>query len=72
MRRSRVPIAEKKSTGSKTKHNLSQQKVKTIGPSLTRKNFSVSMVNTRSMKASVQEKQTDPAIEIDLDTGPEC
>ena len=39
-----------------------------MGPSITRKNFSVSMVNTRSMKESAQEKQREPAIEIDLET----
>ena len=68
MRRSRVPIAEKRATGSKTKYNSSQQKMKVMGPSITRKNFSVSMVNTRSMKESAQEKQREPAIEIDLET----
>ena len=73
MRRSRVPIAEKRATGSKTKHNSSQQKVKTIGPSKTRKNFSVSMVDTRSSKEmktkdGAKEKQTEPAIEMDLET----
>ena len=68
MRRRRVPIAEKRATGSKTKHNSSQQKVKTIGQSIKRKNFSKSMVNTRSMKESAQKKQTEPAIEIDLET----
>ena len=68
MRRSRVPIAEKRAIGSKTKHNSSQQKEKPIGPSITRKNFSVSMINTRSMKESAQEKQTERAIEIDLET----
>ena len=73
MRRSRVPIAEKRATGSKTKHNSSQQKVKTIGPSITRKNFSVSIVDTRSSKENktkdgAKEKQTEPATEIDLET----
>ena len=73
MRRSRVPIAEKRATESKTKHNSSQRKVTTVGPRITRKNFSVSMVNTRSSKENktlegAEGKQTEPAIEIDLET----
>ena len=73
MRRSRVPIAEKRATGSKTKHNLSQRKVTTVGPSITRKNFPVSIGNTRSSKKNMAKqgaegKQTEPAIEIDLET----
>ena len=72
MRRSRVPIAEKRATESKTKYNSSQQKVTTVGPRVTRKNFSVSMVNTRSSKDNktkegAERKQTEPAIEIDLE-----
>ena len=64
MRRSRVPIAEKRATGSKTKHNLSQRKVTTVGPSIG---------NTRSSKKNMAKqgaegKQTEPAIEIDLET----
>ena len=73
MRRSRVPIAEKRATESKTKHNSSQQKVTRVGPRITRKNFSVSMVNTRSSKENktkegAEGKKTEPAIEIDLKT----
>ena len=73
MRRSRVPIAEKRATESKTKHNSWQRKMTTFGPRITRKNFSVSMVNTRSSKENkrkegAEEKQTEPAIEIDLET----
>ena len=73
MRRSRVPIAEKRATESKTKHNSSQRKVTTVGPRITRKKFSVSMVNTRSSKENktkegAEVKQTEPAIEIDLET----
>ena len=73
MRRSRVPIAEKRATESKTKHNSSQRKVTTVGPRITRKKFSVSMVNTRSSKDNktkegAEGKQTEPAIEIDLET----
>ena len=45
----------------------------TVGPIITRKNFSVSMVNTRSSKENKKKegaegKQTEPAIEIDLET----
>ena len=73
MRRSRVPIAEKRATESKTKYNSSQRKVTTVGPRITRKNFSVSMVNARSSKENKTKecaggKQTEPAIEIDLET----
>ena len=78
MRRSRVPIAEKRATESKTKHNSPQRKVITVGPRITRKIFSVSMVNTRSSKDNkikeevAQGKQTEPAIETDRNTRPEC
>ena len=73
MRRSRVPIAEKRATESKTKHNSSQRKVTTVGPRITRKNFSLSTVNTRSSKENktkegAEGKQMEPAIEIDLET----
>ena len=73
MRQSRVPIAEKRATESKTKHNSSQQKVTAVGPRITRKNFSVNMVNTRSSKENktkegAEGKNTEPAIEIDLKT----
>ena len=70
MRRSRVPIFEKRATGSKIKHNSTKRKVTTVGSRITRKNFSVSMVNTRSSKENkgAEEKQTEPAIEIDLET----
>ena len=73
MRRSRVPIAEKRATESKTKYNLSQRKTTSVGPRITKKNFSVSMVNTRSTKENktkegAEGRQTEPAIEIDLET----
>ena len=72
MRRSRVPIAEKRATESKTKCNSSQRKVTSVAPRITRKNISVSMVNTKSSKEKTKEgaegKQTEPAIEIDLET----
>ena len=73
MKRSRVPIAEKRATESKTKYNSSQRKVTTVGLKITWKNFSVSTVNTRSSKENKTKegdegKQTEPAIEIDLET----
>ena len=73
MRRSRVPVAEKRATESKTKHNSSQRKVTAVGPRITRKNFSVSMDNTRiskenKTKEGAEGKQTEPAVEIDLET----
>ena len=73
MRRSRVPIAEKRSTESKTKYNSSLCKTASIGSKVTWKNFSVSMVNTRSntenkRNEGVEGKQAEPAIEIDLET----
>ena len=64
MRRSRVPIAEKRATESKTKYNSSQRKMTSVGPRITKKNFSVSMLNTRSTKENktkegVEGKQTE-------------
>ena len=72
MRRSRVPIAEKKVLESKTKHNSSQQKAMPSDQKVIRKNFSVSMVNTRSAKesktrGSAEEGRTEPAIEQSVD-----
>ena len=73
MRRIRVPIAEKRVLESKTKHNSSQRKLMPSELKVKRKNFSVSMVNTRSAKdnktrRSAEEARTEPAIEIDLET----
>ena len=67
MRRSRVPVAEKRSNESKTKY-----KTTSMGPKITKKNFSVSMVNTRSntetrTKEGTEGKQAELAIEIDLE-----
>ena len=72
MRRSRVPIAEKRVLESKTKPNSSQRKAMPSDQKVMRKNFSVSMVNTRSVKesktrVSAEEGRTVPAIEIDLE-----
>ena len=73
MRRSRVPVAERRSTESKTKYNSSLHKMTSMDPKVTNRNFSVSMVSTRSntenkTKVGTKEKQTEPAIEIDLET----
>ena len=73
MRRTKVPIAEKRVLESKTNHNLSQRKATPSEQKVMRKNFSVSMVNTRSAKesktkVSAVEGRTVPAIEIDLET----
>ena len=73
MRWSRVPVAEKRATESKTKYNSSLQKMKSVGPRITKKNFSVSMVNTMSTRDNkktegAEGKQAEPANEIDLET----
>ena len=46
MRRSRVPVAEKRPT--EAKYNSSLRKTTSMGPKITKKNFSVNMVSTRS------------------------
>ena len=73
MKRSRVPVAEKRATESKTKYNSSLRKMTSVGPRTTKKNFSVSMVNTRSntenkTKEGAERKHAEPANEIDLET----
>ena len=73
MRRRTVPIADKRVLQSRKNHNSSQRKATLSVPKVMRKNFSVSMVNTRSAKEnntkeSAVERQTVPAIEIDLET----
>ena len=73
MRQSRVPIAEKRVLESKTNYNSSQRKAMPSDQKVKRKNFSVSMVNTRSAKesktkVSAEEGRTVSAIEIDLET----
>ena len=77
MRRSRVPIAEKRATESKTKCDSAQQKMTSVGPRITKKNFSVSMVNTSSTRESktkegMEGKQAEPANEIGLETPDQC
>ena len=71
MRRSWVPIAERRVLESKTNHNSSQRKAMPLVQKVMRKNFSVSMVNTRSAKENktkegADEGRTVPATEIDL------
>ena len=73
MRRSRVPIAERRVLESKTNHNSSQRKAMPSVQKVMRKNFSVSMVNARSAKenktkVSTEDGRTVPATEIDLET----
>ena len=73
MRRSRVPVAEKRSTEAKTKYNSSLRKTTSMGPKVTKKNFSVSMVNTRSTtenraKEGTEGERVEPTIEIELET----
>ena len=73
MRRSRVSIADKRVLESRKNHNSSQRKATISDPKVMRKNFSVSMVNTRSAKENktkegAVERQYVTAIEIDLET----
>ena len=71
-----VPIADKRILESKKNHNPSQPKATLSDPKVMRKNFSGSMVNTRSSKenktkVSAVEEQTVPVrnlLEIDLET----
>ena len=73
MRRSGLPVAEKRSTEAKTKYNSSIRKTTSMGPKVTKKNFSVSMVNTRSTtenraKEGTEGERVEPTIEIELET----
>ena len=73
MRRSRVPVAEKRSTEAKTKYNSSLRKTTSMGPKITNKSFSVNMASTRSTtenraKEGTEEERVEPTIEIDLET----
>ena len=60
MRRSRVPIADKRVPESKKIHNSSQRKATISGSKVMRKNFSVNLVNTRSVK---EDKTKESAME---------
>ena len=71
MRRSRVPVAEKRPT--EAKYNSSLRKTTSMGPKITKKNFSVNMVSTRSTaenraKEGTEGERVEPTIEIDLET----
>ena len=71
MRRSRVPVAEKRPT--EAKYNSSLRKTISMGPKITKKNFSVNMVSTRSTaenraKEGTEGERVEPTIEIDLET----
>ena len=71
MRRSRVPVAEKRST--EAKYNSSLCKATSMGPKITKKSFSVNMVSTRSTtenraKEGTAGERVKPNIEIDLET----
>ena len=73
MRRSRIPIAERRVIEANKNHNSSQRKVTPFDPRITRKKFSVSMFNTRrakenETKARAEGGLTEPAIEIGLET----
>ena len=62
-------MAEKRSTESKTKYNSSLRKMISMGPKVTKKNFSVSMVNKKSKrenktKEDAEGKQAEPNNEI--------
>ena len=66
-------MAEKRSTESKTKYNSSLRKTTSMGPKITKKNFSVSRVNTRSKtenktKEGMEGRRAETAIEIELET----
>ena len=71
MRRSRVPVAEKRPT--EAKYNSSLRKTTSMGPKITKKNFSVNMVSTRSTaenraREGMEGERVEPTIEIDLET----
>ena len=71
MRRSRVPVAENRST--EAKYISSLRKVTSMGPRITKKSFSVNMVSTRittenRAKEGTEGERVEPTIEIDLET----
>ena len=73
MKRNRVSITERRGTRLKQNQTSSQRKVTPSNPKVMRKNISVNMVNTRSIKEhKAKEKQmegpTVPARETDLET----
>ena len=73
IKRSRVSITERKTTGPKQNQTSSQRKTTLSNPKVMKMNISVNMVNTRSIKEhrakeKAVEEPTVPAREIDLET----
>ena len=73
MKRNKVSITEKRVTGLKQNQNSSQRKATLPNPKVMRKNISVNMVNTRSVKEhkakeKTMEEPTVPPRDIDLET----
>ena len=73
MKRTRVPIAEKRVPEQRQNQNSSQRKATISNLKVMRKNLSVNMINTRSVKEHKTKKSpvegpTVPAREIDLET----
>ena len=72
IKRSRVSITERKTTGPKQNQTSSQRKRTLSNPKVMKMNISVNMVNTRSIKehrakAKAVEEPTVPATETDLE-----
>ena len=66
-------MLEKRSSGSNTKYNSSLRGTTSTGPKITKTNFSVNMVSTRSTaenraKEGTEGERVEPTIEIDLET----
>ena len=73
MKRNRVSITERKAKGPKQNQISSQRKATLSNPKVMKKNSSVNMVNTRSVKEhkakeKAEEEPTVPARETDLET----
>ena len=73
MKRNRVSITERRGTGLKQTQTSSQWTQTQSNPKMRKKNISVNMVNTRSMKEhkakeKAREGPTIPARETDLET----
>ena len=73
MKRNRVSIIERRVAELKQNKTSSQRKATPSNPKVMRKNISVNMVNTRSMKEhkakeKPMEEPTVPARETDLET----
>ena len=56
MRRSRVPVLEKRSSGSNTKYNSSLRGTTSTGPKITKTNFSVNMVSYKEYSGEQGER----------------